>query len=204
MGRSGLDKVWKILRSSRARFALIHGVILMVLLIYINSLPAKADAIRLTENFEPGAAQAFEHALTPLIDTVILDVSGGYLTEGLEIGRIIRARQMRVIVPAGATCLSACAEAFLGGVQMQIDGTLAFHIPRVVRSSSRNQAFSQGLTGGTLTAIYRYEMGFGFDLTRSINRWTTSNRLLAFESTAELMRYKGPGSGAQLPRFYQY
>lgn len=191
------------LTGAQWRFLLVHVVIFTGLLGFLTGQPAKAEPILLSNNFELGAAKAFERQLTEETDTVILAVSGGYLVEGMQIGRIIRARGLKTVVPSGVACLSACAEAFLGGITMQIDGTVAFHVPRVARTLSRDDAFTQGLAGGTLTAIYRFEMGFGFELTRTINRWTTNDRLLAFDTTAELLLYKDPESGLKLPRFYE-
>ncbi len=191
---------WKQISAPKRRFLLVHLILVAVLAMV---LPAKPETIVLSKSFDHGAAEAFEMALTDTVDTVFLSVSGGYLVEGMEIGRIIRARGLRTVVPAGATCLSACAEAVLGGVTIVIDGTVAFHIPRSERTFSRQNAFEQGFAGGTLTAIYRHEMGFGFRLTQTINRWTTTERLLVFSSAEELMRYKDPKSGIILPRFYQ-
>ncbi len=185
------------------RFIWVHVLVFAALLVFLFSPPTKAEPILLSNNFELGAAKEFERQLTEEIDTVILAVSGGYLVEGMQIGRIIRARGLKTVVPSGAACLSACAEAFLGGTSMQIDGTVAFHIPRVAGPISQADAFTQGLAGGTLTAIYRFEMGFGFELTQTINRWTTNERLLAFSTTSELLRYKDPESGLKLPRFYE-
>ncbi len=189
--------------SPKARFWVIHAVITAVLLVVVYALPSRAEPIYLSQNFDRGAADIFEQSLTDQTDTVILAVSGGYLAEGMQIGRIIREHGLRTVVPDGAKCLSACAEAFIGGVTLQIDGTVAFHVPRAESAVSRKQAFEQGLVGGTMTAIYRFEMGFGFELTQTINRWTTTDRLLAFENTAELLRYKNPQSGIKLPFFYE-
>lgn len=199
---SGFLPIWR-LSGRQWRFLLVHVLVFSVLTGFLWGLPVRAEPILLSQNFELGAADEFERQLTEEIDTVILAVSGGYLVEGMEIGRIIRARGLKTVVPNGVACLSACAEAFLGGATMQIDGTVAFHIPRVAQTLSRDDAFTQGLAGGTLTAIYRFEMGFGFELTQTINRWTTDKRLLAFDSTAELLRYKDPESGPKLPRFYE-
>lgn len=190
----------------RTRFILVHMIILSVLGVYLSVGVADARAIKLTQNFQPGSAEAFERALTSDIDTVILDVTGGYLNEGLKIGRIIRDRKLRVLVPEHASCLSACAEAFLGGIGYKIDGVVAFHIPRVEKLSSRKQAFELGLAGGTLTAIYRHDMGFSFGLTETINRWTTANRLIVFKSVEELNFYASgsPAENRPLPVFLNY
>lgn len=190
--------------SAGSRFIAAHLVILAVLVIFMGQGTAQASSIKLVHNFQPGSAAAFENALTPDIKTVILDVSGGYLSEGMEIGRIIRARGLKTFVPEDASCLSACAEAFIGGVRQRIDGVVAFHVPRVETARSRGQAFSLGLAGGTLTAKYRHEMGYGFGLTDAIMRWTNDSRLLAFRNTRELDAYREGQKVAQLPNLMEY
>lgn len=178
-----------------------RGLAVLFMLLAVAG-PPRAQVLELTGNFEPGAAAAFEQGLTPEVRTVVLRVNGGYLTEGIEIGRIIRARGLRTVVPEGARCLSACAEAFLGGVQREIAGVVAFHIPRASRFSSKQEAFNIGYAGGALVVIYRFEMGFGFDLSNAINRWTDEKRLLAFMSTAELEAYRRGRGG--LPRLVEF
>jgi len=197
-------KVGIIGRLARVRVVTAQVICLIALVASMGGTRAEARAVLLTKNFEPGSAAAFAKVLTSDIDTVILDVSGGYLNEGIEIGRIIRAKRLRTVVPEGGSCLSACAEAFLGGVKYRIDGILAFHVPRMERSRSSKQAFDLGLAGGTLSAMYRFEMGFGFDLTLAINKWTSSNRLLVFNNTSELFAYKSGRAAPLLPVLIDY
>ena len=179
-------------------------VVLAALMAVLAFSQVEARTLILTQNFTPGSAKALQAALTDDVDTVILNVSGGYLEEGMAIGKLLRARRLRVIVPAGGQCLSACAEAFLGGVSYQINGVLAFHIPRAARLGNREQAFNVGLAGGTLTSIYRFEMGFGFSLTQDINKWTSPERLLVFKTAAELLSYQGGQAPRRLPRLMDY
>ena len=197
-------KTRKTAATKRIRLLAVQVFCLFALVTYLGTTRAEARAVLLTKNFEPGSAAAFAKVLTSDIDTVILDVSGGYLTEGIEIGRIIRAKRLRTIVPEGGSCLSACAEAFLGGVNYRIDGTLGFHVPRMARLRNSKQAFDVGLAGGTLSAMYRFEMGFGFDLTLAINKWTSSNRLLVFNNKTELFAYKSGRSAPLLPILVDY
>ncbi len=171
---------------------------------YLGGAKAEAETIKLSASFTPGTAEEFQQALTRDIDTVLLDVSGGYLSEGIAIGRIIRSRNLRVVIPLGAVCYSACAEAFLGGTRKQILGVLAFHVPRVEGARSKRQAFRFGLTGGTATAIYRHEMGYGFELTRDINRWTNESTMLAFRTVAELEGYRNVNRAGSLPTLMRY
>lgn len=179
-------------------------VLLALILVFASNSLVQARAIKLTRNFQPGSAAAFERALTADIDTVILDVSGGYLNEGIEIGRLIRAHNLRTVVPKNASCLSACAEAFLGGVGQKIDGVVAFHVPSSRTLSSRTEAFSSGLVGGTLTAIYRHDMGYGFGLTEAIMKWTNESRLLSFDNIRELNSYRGGSDEATFPKLIKY
>lgn len=165
---------------------------------------AQAQTIRLSHSFDRGSAAAFERALTDEIDTVYLDVSGGYLAEGLAIGRIIRRHNLGVVVPQGAVCYSACAEAFLGGTRKEIRGVLAFHVPRIEAARSKKQAFRYGVSGGTETAIYRYEMGYGFGLTQDINRWTDESTLLAFNRVSDLENYKNNNNNNMLPNLIHF
>ena len=48
--------------------------------------------------------------------TVVLQSPGGNLIAGLEIGKIIRAKNFNTLVPGSSMCASACALAWLGGV----------------------------------------------------------------------------------------
>lgn len=189
---------------SRFNAAFAQVIIVASIWIIASCGLAQARSIKLTRNFQPGSAVAFERALTADIDTVILNVSGGYLNEGMEIGRIIRARRLRTVVPKNASCLSACAEAFLGGVGQTIEGVVAFHVPRVQRLGSRSEAFDSGMVGGTLTAIYRHDMGYGFGLTEAIMKWTSENRLLSFDNSVELNSYRNGNAMALLPRLMEY
>jgi len=178
--------------------------ILIKTLFLAGCAPLWAGTISLSQNFGIGAALEFERSILPDTDTVILSSNGGFLSEGIAIGKIIRAHQLRTVVPASAVCLSACAEAFLGGVSMRIDGIVAFHRPQIQIPNASQTAFDQGLAGGTLTAIYRFEMGFGFELTRQINRWTSDSRLLSFDNVEALLRYKTDQTSTRLPIFLQF
>jgi len=69
----------------------------------------------------------FRAALDDNVKTVILGSDGGYVAEAMEIGRIIRQRQLDTAVPSN--CASACALIWAGGVKRTVDGRLAMHCP---------------------------------------------------------------------------
>jgi hypothetical protein len=73
--------------------------------------------------FGAGDAERFEAILNanPGIREVLFNSPGGSVEEGLDIGRLIRARKLATRVPSGAECDSICTMAFLGGVLRRID-----------------------------------------------------------------------------------
>jgi len=62
---------------------------------------------------------------------VYLSSGGGYLDDGLSLGRLFRRENVQTRVTYGAKCFSSCATAFLGGRWRDItgDGQLLFHAP---------------------------------------------------------------------------
>lgn len=60
---------------------------------------------------------------------VSFDSLGGDVEAAIELGRFLRARNATTLVPANATCASACVLAFLGGAQRQALGRIGIHRP---------------------------------------------------------------------------
>jgi hypothetical protein len=83
----------------------------------------------------PDDAKRFEQALHEAgpITEVLLNSGGGSERDGLEIGRIIRRQGLSTRIPAGASCASACADAFLGGVARRVEpgGRYGIHMPTI-------------------------------------------------------------------------
>lgn len=65
--------------------------------------------------------------------TVYLNSQGGNLADGYRMGEIFRANKVRTIITGRQVCASACAIAFLGGMQryMLHDASLIFHAPYI-------------------------------------------------------------------------
>ena len=80
--------------------------------------------------------------------TVYLNSSGGLVTDGIELGKLFRKKQVSTRLVGNQKCSSSCAFAFLGGIYrtMQHDSSLMFHAPYKTSSfgqehcASRNQA----------------------------------------------------------------
>lgn len=61
------------------------------------------------------------------LTTITLDSPGGSLLGGLRLGYALRASGAHTSIPAGASCMSACAVAFLGGQSRTVSGQYGVH-----------------------------------------------------------------------------
>ena len=90
---------------------------------------------------------------------VAFSSDGGSLLAGLRIGEAIRRKKFSTIVPDGRRCASACALAWLGGVERFIgsDGRIRFH----AASDSASDRES-GITN-TVVGTYLAKVGLPFE-----------------------------------------
>lgn len=83
----------------------------------------------------PDDAKRFEKVLNQAgtIMEVLFNSGGGSEQDGLEIGRMIRRKGLSTRISAKATCASACADAFLGGVARRVEegGRYGIHMPTI-------------------------------------------------------------------------
>jgi ATP-dependent protease ClpP protease subunit len=85
---------------------------------------------------------------TKVSTIVYLNSAGGLVTDGIELGKLFRKKQVSTRLFGNQQCSSSCAFAFLGGFYrtMQHDSSLMFHAPYKTSSlgqehcASRNQA----------------------------------------------------------------
>ena len=87
------------------------------------------DAVYVRGGIRRGAARLLKRTLDerPSVRLIILESPGGVAAEGSRLQRLIRERRLNTLVEAD--CFSACAFAFLGGVEryISIEGRLGFH-----------------------------------------------------------------------------
>src|SRR6266404_1432278 len=85
---------------------------------------------------------------------VALSSDGGSLVAGLRMGEAIRQKGFSTIVPDGGRCASACALAWLGGVERFIgtDARIAFHVA-YDPASDRETGVGNAVVGAYLTKI---------------------------------------------------
>lgn len=60
---------------------------------------------------------------------LVMASPGGHLLEGIKLGEFIRDNDIKVIVPEGERCASACAFAAIASYDLTLDGDLWFHRP---------------------------------------------------------------------------
>jgi hypothetical protein len=106
--------------------------------------PGKFRVLRASGAIDEGAAERLQAALKRTkVEEVWLDSTGGDVAEALRMGQVLRRVGMLTRIPAGAACIGACAEAFLGGVARLVDegGMLGFGaVPLSDPASSQSQA----------------------------------------------------------------
>jgi len=93
--------------------------------------------------------------------TVAFRSEGGSLLAGIRIGTLIRDRGFATLVPDGAWCASACAVAWLGGIQRLL-GTgskVGFHAAYVLKG---HRATESG-PGNAVLGAYLYQLGLSED-----------------------------------------
>lgn len=118
------------------------------------------------------------------IDTVYMWGPGGEFYAGLGIGRMIRDANVRVIVPTGKECVSACAFAALGSGEIIADGVLLFHrpyfksVPTIATTEQIAAAFGLGYVD--MTAYLVEMMGdVGFSASKAILELTSPCSFIA-------------------------
>ena len=116
-----------------------------------------------------GDAQRFSQELLRAgkIEEILFDSGGGSEPDGLELGRLIRKAGLATRIPAGATCASACADAFLGGVVRRVEkgGRYGIHMPTIAGNAQTVQkivaimekARSEGKIESAQRLIYEIE-----------------------------------------------
>jgi hypothetical protein len=154
--------------------------------------PAPVPRIRLTGMIETGDAAKLEAELVRIaraagrrdgpLTVIELSSMGGSLTEGFEIGALLRKFRLIAVVRKGDLCLSSCALAFLGGnvhhvpsvypndCNVEIGAKVAFHnfflnrhglrdITSADPVASRLQGFADARGGAALLVKYAGDMG---------------------------------------------
>jgi len=89
---------------------------------------------------------------------VVLSSDGGNLIAGIEMGKLIRLRGLSTLVMRGDACTSACALAWLGGVQRIADrgARIGFHAAYRTQGGKTHETGA----GNALVGAYLTNLGF--------------------------------------------
>lgn len=134
----------------------------------IASLNEKMPAIGVSGRIELGDEKAFIDLVRSMPKArIVLAGPGGNVVAALAIGQEIRARNLQTLVPAGASCASACALIWLGGTTRMIgtDARIGFHAlaaPRHGGVYGETHAFDPVLMH------YLLELGYASDAAATI------------------------------------
>ena len=111
------------------------------------------------------------------VEEILFNSGGGSEQDGLELGRLIRKAGLATRVPARASCASACADAFLGGVVRRVEkgGRYGIHMPTIVGNMETvkkiadimEQARSQNRLESAQRLIYEIEQ----ESAQAASRW---------------------------------
>ena len=84
---------------------------------------------------------------TPISTIITLNSDGGYLVEGIALGKIFRKYEVNTQISKDQKCRSACSTAFFGGFfrTMEHDGLLMMHSPYLdykytIKCASKNES----------------------------------------------------------------
>ena len=123
------------------------------------NITVEGDRIKYSGPVEVGDAEELVAAMEVFgINKVVLRSEGGAAQEGFAIGKLFYQRNTEVFVDG--YCLSACAIAFIGTPNVNLDGGfIGFHNAWVNIELETNKALAQGQFLGIMTSAYFMSKG---------------------------------------------
>lgn len=156
-----------------------------------------AQMVHLDGDIVPGDAARLKALLADLnmghspFTVLSLDSPGGDFREGIRIAQVLRDGNVATLVERDATCLSACAVAFMAGYQyheevgpffsryVEIGATLGFHRPFLTDVSDFDPSMFEGLSQDEINEVMSYEYATFYDLANQLIQ-----EMLAVDPTA--------------------
>ena len=148
-------------------------------------------------DFKPGITNALAAGIEahPDVKMVAFNSTGGVGDEGYSMANLLSEKKIQPWIPKGRVCLSACAEAFMGGWDYRIDGQLGFHVHwypangRTFTGDQLNQYVKYSQLSQTRTVFHHLTNGFSISLSADIARLTTKDNFLIFRDAESFMEY---------------
>ena len=150
------------------------------------NITVEGDRIKYSGPVEVGDAEELVAAMEVFgINKVVLRSEGGAAQEGFAIGKLFYQRNTEVFVDG--YCLSACAIAFIGTPNINLDGGfIGFHNGWVQIEMETNKALAQGQFLGIMTGAYFMDKGYSILLPFYISQLTTPEVFLTFDTVEQL------------------
>ncbi len=119
--------------------------------------PRYPAVLILSGEIGPGATRDFRDALLEeQVFTLVLDSPGGAILAALEIAAITADKGLETVIPANATCASACAFVFLAGRERFAEGRLGVHQFYAVEDGVELGSVTRGETQSLAATIIKY------------------------------------------------
>ena len=138
--------------------------------------------------FEPDDAKNFRGITDHLTKATVgfFNADGGNLMEGIRIGEFIRQKGFSTVVLEGDRCVSACALAWLGGVErfMTVGSKIGFH---AAYDASTGQ---QTGIGNALIGAYLNKLGLPYQAVAYMTKATPDSKMWLTSSDADKYQIK--------------
>lgn len=176
----------------------------------VGTIPNEGEKTKIVLNGKivPGDAPRLQKLLEPNYDAILfLNSSGGDYREGLALAHLLHDKLIPTALEPGASCLSACAIAFLGGNSLAeedltmasrsipVGATLGFHAP-YLRANSQPltdeavlESYDQAIK--TVTDFVRSASGFGITPDVAADMMTPQRDSLYYVRTMDDLRRIG-------------
>jgi ATP-dependent protease ClpP protease subunit len=143
----------------------------------------------------PGSAETFKAEVEKrggYIKTVVLNSSGGSVTDAIAMGRLIRERKFATSVENGAICASACPLMFAGGVERRAGdkATVGVHQAFAPGDAGADGAASMAHAQRISAEVQKYLADMGVDLRLWVHAMETPKEQLYFLKPDELLSLK--------------
>ena len=128
----------------------------------------------------------------PDISVINMVSEGGIAAEGYSLAQVLSDYSITAYVPEGQYCLSACATAFLGAAEYDIDGVIGFHnafAPGYDSFATYNEGLAHGQALGSYTTYHWLLNGFNIQIPLLMAELTDPNTFIVFFHENDLMKF---------------
>ena len=106
--------------------------------------PIGPDSTYIVSKYLDMAQKCYGASGNRFANKVYLNSTGGFLADGIKLGKLFRKKQLHILLTGDQKCASSCAVAFLGGKYRDMEGEaeLIFHAPYMQKSYGQEKCLS--------------------------------------------------------------